>query len=69
VERTRVGDHKGLVTSWIAFWPIDGIVLMFNEPFKRMYLWLANTYERITENAMKSSGLSEQGPINEEQEK
>jgi len=58
-RRTEVRNHKGLITGWIAFWPIDAIVLMFEEPLSRLFEWLAGTYQRITKSALKAHGLDD----------
>ncbi len=52
--------HKTLITGWIAFFPIDAISLFFEEPVQRIFRFLAGTYTRISKDALKKYGLSEE---------
>ena len=59
VRRMKLSKHKTLIVGWISFWPVDILVLLFEEPVQRMWEWLSTTYERIARNALEDQGLTE----------
>jgi len=51
---------KGVITSWVSYWPISLSATLLNNPFRHFFEWLyeniSGLYERIT-NANKKSLL------------
>jgi hypothetical protein len=51
---------KGVITSWVSYWPISLSATLLNNPFRNFFEWLyeniSGLYERIT-NANKKSLL------------
>ena len=55
--RLRPSDNKALITGWIAFWPFDSLIFVFEEPVQRMFRFLSNLYLHITKSALQEFGL------------
>lgn len=55
--RLRPSDNKALLTGWIAFWPFDSLIFVFEEPVQRMFRFLSNLYLHITKSALQEFGL------------
>lgn len=55
--RLQPSDNKALLTGWIAFWPFDSLIFVFEEPVQRMFRFLSNLYLHITKSALQEFGL------------
>lgn len=58
LNRLRPGENKAVIMGWITFWPVDGVALLFEEPVRRIYEWLAATYQRITDAELARQGIT-----------
>lgn len=51
---------KGLIVSWISYWPVSFIATILNDPFRRFFEWVYENvytvYEKITQS-YKTSAL------------
>ena len=45
-------DNKGLIVSWISYWPLSLIGTLLNDPFRRFFEWIYESvsgfYDKIT---------------------
>lgn len=59
LNRMKPSYNKSTITAWISFWPIDFLVLLFEEPVQRIYEWLTTRYQQIARDALTKHGLDE----------
>lgn len=59
LARMTPSQNKATITGWIAFWPLDLLVLAFEEPVQRIFEWLSAAYRRVSEDALKQAGLDD----------
>lgn len=52
--------HKSLLAGWIAFFPLDAIAFIVEEPVQRIVRLLGSTYSRISKAALESQGLADE---------
>lgn len=59
LRKMRVAYNKATLTSWIAFWPLDFLILIGEEPIQRIYEWLTTRYQAISRQALEKHGLDD----------
>lgn len=59
VSKLNPRQNKAAITGWITFWPLDILILLFEEPIQALYEWLASTYHRISKAALAKAGAED----------
>ena len=51
----NAGDKKGVIISWISYWPMSLAATFLNDPFRRFFSWLFDILSGIYDRMAKSS--------------
>lgn len=47
MKKPRAVEHKARIVSWMSFWPFSVVGTFLNDPIRRLFNWLFNSFKAL----------------------